>query len=166
MHKITVEKLFKTIIENQFKSLDLKIGGYEEIRYNHMLEDCDILNLNNRTLQRRVQSPYIHEIVGERLIDLIGDEIVSGDYLVYKNGTHDSCERVCEYTDLKKIEAYILGGAGLSNIFTGEIIVIKNGEFLPYEVWGLDKENVERKFVQKSFSDVNIYKNSRIIWGE
>jgi len=49
-------------------------------------------------------------------------------------------------------------------MFTAEIIVISKGKLLPYEVWGLDENDVACKYEQTHVSDSNNYKNSYLKW--
>ncbi len=98
-----------------------------------------------------------------------GDEAVRGDYLLLDFCGHNPSMRLFDFPNLQDLEAAILGGGGITNIFTTCQLAFLGGRLTPYDVFYESGSGERVKFnkrdqYQEGTASKTDYPNAEICW--
>lgn len=100
---------------------------------------------------------------------LTGAESLHGNYLILNYCGHDSSMILSDYHNISELEATILGGSGILNIFTTYQLVFRNGQIAPYDIFYDSNSGKRVRFSkhnqnQRHVAQNNEYLNPEIRW--
>jgi hypothetical protein len=145
MTTLTVKELIKLVTKDEF------FGEF-------LLEYLDFVG-GNEHLQNSEESSR-----QKREVALSGDEIVSGDYLLFSGCGHDTSYVVYTCDSLQEIEQELIGPAGITNSFTSEMVAIVNGKVMEYTVRG--KVNFDDEITFVKYENDNLFYDLHEKWVE
>ena len=98
-----------------------------------------------------------------------GDEAVHGDYLLLDFCGHNPSMVLFDFPSLQDLEAAILGGGGITNIFTTYQLAFRSGRLTPYDIFFQSSSGDRAKFnkrdqSQEDASAQTAYPNAEICW--
>ena len=141
-------------------------GGLERSEIFHLLDTKGSENehLANQ-LNRDPKVPYARP----REQPLTGSEEIHGDYLLLDFCGHNPSMLLFDFPRIEDLEAAILGGAGITNIFTTYQLAFLEGKLTPYAVYYDSPSGVRVRFNKRdqyaaSASAKTQYPNPHVEW--
>ncbi len=119
----------------------------ETIKY--ILEYVDIIGEDNHHLRNQLNLDESVCYFRKRETPLNGNELVTGDYLIFKYIGHNEDMFLIQYKSLEEIEENITNGAGITNIFTAYQVAIVNGRVRRYDIYFINEyDGLKYKFIK------------------
>lgn len=137
MNQYQLSDIAIQIASNSF----LQEGWYEEMKQtlDEMYKTVDIIGANNREL---LNPSNIDESVfyfREREHPLTGQEMIKGEYLIFKYIGHNGNMFIHEYNSIIELEKEITGGGGITNPFITYQLPIVMGKVHHYNITFINK---------------------------
>lgn len=111
-------------------------ASYEDVKeiLAYMYKKVDIIGTDNRTLRNPLNLDKSVFYFRDREGPLTGQEMVTGDYLVFDYVGHSEDMFITQFNSINEIEEKITGGGGITNPFTTYQIAIVMGRFRQYNI--------------------------------
>ncbi|MHB1082476.1 MAG: hypothetical protein ACYC67_24000 [Prosthecobacter sp.] len=135
----------------------------------HILQLLDTKGTENEHLANPLNRDPKVFYVRPRDKALTGAEVIHGDFLALDYCGHTPSMTLLDYPRIEELEAAILGGGGILNLFTTYLLAFREGRIAPYDVF-YDSPSGERVRFNKRHQDQDkeaaktVYPNPEIRW--
>ncbi|UNK20281.1 hypothetical protein MNQ98_09830 [Paenibacillus sp. N3/727] len=147
--KTKISKLAELIAKETFLKNEVYSIGEVQETINYILEYLDIIGADNLHLRNPLNLDENVFYFRKRDIPMMGNEIVTGEYLLFDYTGHNEDMFLRQLNSLNEIEDEITNGGGITNPFTTFQIAIINGMVRDYEIYFTNKlDSKEYKFIK------------------
>ncbi len=116
--------------------------------------------------QLTIPKGYAGSYDAQRPSSLTGNEEICGELLVFEYMSHRRRMKITEFDTLSRVEEFILGDAGVLNIWTTAVVVIRHSRLLPYRVSFVGLDGIRVTFEGQQHHRLHMKRHERLKYNE